>query len=146
MGLLTAQIRTGERGCCGFAAGRERAPGSIRTGLAAPRQLFENQDNILTNRKVDYYKRYDTGPYLKRKKKLPLKLKGQRACQHNSRSIGTTIRAIKTKMIRAPQDLHWQLLTIILHGISSLVTSCSCFGRVRIQKYRGGISCQHTRA
>ena len=46
----------------------ERAPGSIRTGLAAPRQLFENQDNILTNRKVDYYKRYDMGPYLKRKK------------------------------------------------------------------------------
>ena len=46
----------------------ERALGSIRTGLAAPRQLFENQDNILTNRKVDYYKRYDMGPYLKRKK------------------------------------------------------------------------------
>ena len=84
----------------------ERAPGSIRTGLAAPRQLFENQDNILTNRMVDYYKRYDTGPYLKRKKKLPLKLKGQRACQHNSRSIGTTIRAIKTKIIRAAVDHH----------------------------------------
>ena len=75
------------------------------------------------------------GPYLKRKKKMPVKHKGHRTCQYNSRSIGTTIRAIKTKIIRAPQDHHWQLLTIILHGISSLVTSCSCFGRVRLQKY-----------
>ena len=53
MGLLTAQIRTGVRGVAVVSQGRERAPGSIRTGLAAPRQLFENQDNILTNRKVD---------------------------------------------------------------------------------------------
>ena len=86
------------------------------------------------------------GPYLKRKKKMPVKHKGHRTCQYNSRSIGTTIRAIKTKIIRAPQDHHWQLLTIILHGISSLVTSCSCFGRVRLQKYWGSISCRHTRA
>ena len=82
--------------------GRERAPGSIRTGLAAPRQLFENQENILTKRKVDYYNRYNKGRYLKRKKKFPMKLKGHRACQYNSRSIGTTIRAIRTKIIRAP--------------------------------------------
>ena len=67
MGLLTAQIRRG-RGVAVVSQPGEREPGSIRTGLAAPRQLFENQDNILTNRKVDYYKRYDTGPYLKRKK------------------------------------------------------------------------------
>ena len=57
MGLLTAQIRRG-RGVAVVSQGRERAPGSIRTGLAAPRQLFEieNQDNISTKRKVDYCK------------------------------------------------------------------------------------------
>ena len=71
MGLLTAQIRTGERGCCGFAG--ERAPGSIRTGLAAPRQPFENQDNILTKRKVDYYKTGTTWAHILRGKKIASK-------------------------------------------------------------------------